>query len=523
MDEELVRSIASLVTRLSALAATDQGLRDDLRVLAGALAKAAEGPAEEAPPTSPGQADATGPGIAPEPASAEPAPAAPASPPSPLPELTFGRAAPSHQPVRIEPLRWEASKRAAMDSELPAVEARCRLKAEGIRWAATRSRRIEEGADFRLEIAPRDREILDRAGEISCFLWMNSPDFTIPRDFSALEDLAGWYEALADAIALVRSMLPDAEANREFFEPALDLMAEAQSALRVAVDRADGPRDGDQYRAYDWLRDVTARERIYISRHMRIDDPADPARLPELENRIEDLDARFQQSRDRGKRRKSVLSQLRYHVKRIDSGKGDEHDWRKIVESVDELVAGGTPPSSVEIREAILPVLEAMPDLDSIPAGFQLVLKEIDRYLATRAPAPESAPAERPTPEVALAARLLAGRSAVLIGGSRRPGAHEALKAALNLAELTWLETKEHESIDHFEPYVARPDVAVVLLAIRWSSHSFGEVRRFCDRHGKPMVRLPGGYGVNQVAAQVVAQCSEQLQEGWRGGLDSGP
>ena len=65
-----------------------------------------------------------------------------------------------------------------------------------------------------------------------------------------------------------------------------------------------------------------------------------------------------------------------------------------------------------------------------------------------------------------------------------------------------------------FEPYVARPEVALVLLAIRWSSHSFGDVKRFCDDHGKPMVRLPGGYGVNQVAAQILAQCGERLRGG---------
>jgi hypothetical protein len=51
----------------------------------------------------------------------------------------------------------------------------------------------------------------------------------------------------------------------------------------------------------------------------------------------------------------------------------------------------------------------------------------------------------------------------------------------------------------------------LVLLAIRWSSHAFGDVKQFCDRHGKPLVRLPGGYSPNQVAAQILAQGSEQL------------
>src|SRR6185437_10621795 len=152
-------------------------------------------------------------------------------------------------------------------------------------------------------------------------------------------------------------------------------------------------------------------------------------------------------------------------------------------------------------------VLDMMPEGEEevFSTGFHRVLREIDRYLANRTPTTEVA-ADVPTAAVLEVTRLLKGKGVVLIGGQRRPEAHEALKAAFGLKELVWFETREHESIDVFEPYVA-----LVLLAIRWSSHSYGEVKRFCDRNGKPMVRLPGGYGVNQVAAQSLAQCSEQL------------
>jgi hypothetical protein len=81
----------------------------------------------------------------------------------------------------------------------------------------------------------------------------------------------------------------------------------------------------------------------------------------------------------------------------------------------------------------------------------------------------------------------------------------------LGLKSLIWIETKEHQSIETFEPIIARPEVALVLLAIRWSSHAFGEVRQFCEQHRKPLVRLPGGYGLNQVATQIVLQSSQQL------------
>jgi hypothetical protein len=114
-------------------------------------------------------------------------------------------------------------------------------------------------------------------------------------------------------------------------------------------------------------------------------------------------------------------------------------------------------------------------------------------------------------PDVLRVTDLLRGRRAVLIGGEARPRAKRALEEALGLSELEWLSAPQHSSFWEFEPAVARPDTAVVLLAIRWSSHSFGEVRSLCDRYGKPLVRLPGGYNPGQVAWQILQQCGEQL------------
>ena len=160
-------------------------------------------------------------------------------------------------------------------------------------------------------------------------------------------------------------------------------------------------------------------------------------------------------------------------------------------------------------------MIDHLPDRDDLPQGFGLALREIDSFLATRKPPSSPTPGgHEPTAEVMEARRLLGGRSAVLIGGSCRRESQKVLREALGLKDLIWIETRVHQSVGSFEPAVARPDVAVVFLAIRWSSHSFGDVRQFCERHGKPLVRLPGGYNPNQVAAQVVAQCSGQLRGG---------
>ena len=116
-----------------------------------------------------------------------------------------------------------------------------------------------------------------------------------------------------------------------------------------------------------------------------------------------------------------------------------------------------------------------------------------------------------PSEEVQEVARLLGGKSLVLIGGDRRPEALESLKTSFGLKELYWIATREHQSLEGFEAYISRPDVAVVLLAIRWSSHSYGDVKLFCDRHDKPLVRLPAGYNPNQAAHQILSQCGDRL------------
>ena len=178
---------------------------------------------------------------------------------------------------------------------------------------------------------------------------------------------------------------------------------------------------------------------------------------------------------------------------------------------MDEAVAEGLPPSNREVRELLLPVIDELPDRDDLPPGFLLVLREVDRYLATRTPAPKATPGY-------VAARRGEGSGPAARRPERRadrrhppPGGPGGLEKALGLKDLIWIETKEHQSIESFEPVIARPDVALVLLAIRWSSHAFGDVRQFCVQHDKPLVRLPGGYGPHQVAVQILSQASESL------------
>jgi len=502
MPHELLDALQPVVEKVLALAAADDEFRAQLRALAEQLLAATERPE---PPAKAA-------------ASPEP-PSVAAGVETPLPRLSLepsfaasptSVALPSNPAIEV-PADWIARQGAA-EADLAVIEARCRLKAEGARWAAMRQRRLGEGALYDTEIAPKDREIIDKAKTLpNCFLWMNHPSGPSPADLSQYEELAGCFEAVAAAIALARATLDESGQQGAAFEQSLDLLAEAQSALRASVEAIDGPRDTDQQRVYEWLRAIAAERQVFIQRYMRLDDPADPATWRDLEERIDALDARLQDAQHRDKRQQAGLRRVRYHAKVIQDGKGTDHDWRVISQTVDEMVAAGMPTSNRELRELLLPVVDAIPDLE-FPDALQSVLRELDRFLAISAPPSEPEPAYVPPVEVQEAGRLLSGKSVVLIGGDRRPHAQQALKDALKLKDLVWIATREHEAVAPFEPYVARDDVALVLLAIRWSSHSYGEVSHFCDRHGKPLVRLPGGYSPNQVAAQILLQCGNRLK-----------
>jgi len=402
------------------------------------------------------------------------------------------------------------------DSELPMIEARCRLKAEACRWAEQRRRLLSQALDYRTEVEPKDRDLIWQAKQLpDCFLWMCHSSGPNPADPSKWLVLAGCFEVLADALAIIRKMLEDAEESSESFEQAVDLLAEAQSALRVAVTQLEGPpTDHDQARVFGWLKSVAMQRQIFIRRHMRLDDPADPNRWSELGVRLAEFQVQWEEGRRKVLHRKKTIGRVRYKLSQLHvlSPEDTVHAWNSIADDIDELVRGGMPPSNVELRDLLIEHVDELPEMALMPKGFQLTMREIDRFLTS---SPSRAEEEN---EVATGpdqlddvAAMLAGRAVVLIGGDRRPHAAEALERAFQLSELIWIDTRAHESISGFEPYVARPEVAMVLLAIRWSSHSYGEVQDFCRRYDKPLVRLPGGYNPRQVAAQILQQCSQRL------------
>ena len=484
VSDWLMKTIRAEARRLMELAAGDEELRADLRGLAEeilAFTSRADLPSEGAPV---GRESA-----------------------EPLRELTLGQSPMSPKNSSIAPVSLPKPSRSGED--VASLEARCRRKAEAARWAAECQRRIGEGADpiVSSEEVSLDQELAGWIERLTdSFYWMSSKSGEKTNCEAFLDEVAGCLEAVAESLALA----VEVQGHSKAFESALHLVAEAQSALRRAFQRLEIASDPDQESVYEWLRATAARHHVYLRRHMRADDLAEPSAWPSLLARIEQTRASGRKS----PRQITELERIRLHQTEIREGRETDGDWPAIIEAVDALVKSGLPPSHREIRDLVLPIIDQVPDRDELLQSFRLVLREIDQFLATRPSQAFFQSTPEPSEEVKEVARLLGGKSIVLIGGRRRRDSQEALRRAFELASLLWIETREHQSIESFKPIIARPEVAMALLAIRWSSHGFGEIRHLCERHGKPLVRLPGGYSPNQVAAQILTQSSDQLSAG---------
>lgn len=207
----------------------------------------------------------------------------------------------------------------------------------------------------------------------------------------------------------------------------------------------------------------------------------------------------------------SQLNTLAFHLKRLLAAAGPEreHDRRKIAETVGLLLADTAATRDELALQKRLPGLVLAIEEDRLPADYELLLRDLER--CPRARSKDGVRPAPPTPIEQVAA-LLRGRALVVVGGVPQPAHREKLRKAFELSEVSWPATNEHApDVAALEPEIARADVAAVILLIRWIRHAMNDLADTCKRHDKPLVRVPGGYNVNQIAANVLAQVSKRL------------
>jgi hypothetical protein len=395
--------------------------------------------------------------------------------------------------------------RTAGIASIELIETRLKLKEEAFRLAVERAEAKSSGESVH-STGQWFRDVISQAKSLpNCYLWMCQP---MHDDVDAVKwrQASICFQAMLKALALANQVrLMKGELN--FLERALYLVAEAQSVVRNVCMDFDWT-DADQEEVFNTLLKWSSDEQLYIARYMKADDFADPSKSDDLLARINSLDEEVRKFEANKKLRTNLMNKIRYEVKLLPNDPSEtEQRWAKIISSVDELVRGGLPASNAELRLILIDHLENVPEACEVPDGFKSFIRAVDTYVATQASLTTVVAADVATPEVKKVASFLKGTEIVIIGGDCRIQAKSALMEAFGLADINWVETRPHESISTFEASVAREDVKLVLLAIRWSSHSYGDVKGQCDKHGKILVRLPRGYGVNQVAAEICNQC----------------
>lgn len=203
-----------------------------------------------------------------------------------------------------------------------------------------------------------------------------------------------------------------------------------------------------------------------------------------------------------------TLNTLKYELDRwLHAGEADQERHRaKLARCTAELVLQPARADQTVLKKLVVELHTALAEF-RVPASYA----QLQRELANAVREPASAP-NAPIDPVAAARELLRGRVLVVIGGDPRRDHQENLRTTFELSEVVWPTTREtRPSVAALEPHIGRADVAAVLLLIRWIRHALNEVAEVCARHEKPLVRVPAGYNVNQIAQLVVEQSRRRL------------
>lgn len=383
------------------------------------------------------------------------------------------------------------------------IERRCRVKADACDFALRRQRHVAAGGSI-YDLKDEYEAIMARAKALDpCYLWVNKmrADEGYPDD--VLENAKRWYGALAGAIALLRE--DPASPDRDIVE----CVAQAQSGLMATLAEVEFEDRDVQIPIFRWLRTYTETQRVYLPRFLSRDTAADPASWSAALESQEAARQKVERHRADEKARKTAISDVRYHVKRLP-GLTDEdaaRAWAKIDDALSRFVRHGGNLDATHVRQTLAPAPRPSPaSLDALSANLAALLAPPDVDDTDDGDTLE----RRDTPEIAKAREALRGTNLVLIGGIEKPNPKARLIEAFELAGLDWITTGEHESLTRFEPAIARAETALVVVMIRWASHSYEGVKALAEKHGKMYLRLTGGYNPSQIAHQFLKQNSRR-------------
>lgn len=394
----------------------------------------------------------------------------------------------------------DRAQREARRIDMDKVEARSRWKEAALRFAVERRNAGDNESERLAKLESELRE--QRSQHEETYPWMLED--TNGGSDEALLDAADCYDVVATVAGRIAELQNTGALDEGAPSELLYLIAEAQSALLAALSKVGQRTDSDQRDLFLWLKDQTHRHRIYVDRHMRLEDPADAKgsadRLRRLEERVEQVNAGAAASRERGQ----LLNKLRFHARKcLESQRilgGDATTLTATLVRWKELGLGITDRSVVDL----------VGPLEEFAEGeLAKLLAEINtqEVILPGAPAPRAdAPRRTATDE---ACQLLANQKVLAFELQGECDAHK-LSEGLGLAQLHVVAVPEAPTEAQLETWIDGNDSKLVLLGRRLDEGSYELFKRICLDRGRLFVRLPDGFEPAHVARQVIRQV------GWR-------
>jgi hypothetical protein len=322
--------------------------------------------------------------------------------------------------------------------------------------------------------------------------------------------VADCYETLSMAVEKACE-LDESGAFRNGPPPAfLYLLAEAQSALLGSIAEAPVRSDSDQRDVFLWLKDQTTRFRIYVDRHMRLDDLADCTQSADLRARIakltEDLSAERKVRRQRGQ----LLNKIRYHARKLlDEGGATRSEADSLKVAVQRWTGAG-------LERSDRALVELLDGLKARASTFDPAVSEaLAELLGEDGVKQGGEPAEARHPQALAEARELLGTLRVVL---LAPAGH-GLSAEELGAELG-ARTLELSAVDLDGPVAEREatlsalleegEPRLFLLGVRLEAEEYNTFKASCLERKFAFVRLPGQLTADAIAHQVMRQV------GWR-------
>jgi hypothetical protein len=178
----------------------------------------------------------------------------------------YGNYAPPREPYIPTPA-FEAKLPLEPSQLLEQIAERADLKAQLVRGILDNESK---------EITRLSRELRSIEGRIS---WIGDLHTRLGKD--KLEGLEGNFTTLSKIAHYLNRTGTTVKGS-------LELLAEVQSAVRGSMlEVGESGTDIDQRAIFQWLREYTGSQRVYLDRHMRMDDPADPRAFKERLERLQ--------------------------------------------------------------------------------------------------------------------------------------------------------------------------------------------------------------------------------------------